>query len=98
MGEPHHDVCLPFFGAFSLPPLFSAPPLGCVCFFRSHLPMELPIMNSLIYIYIIYTANIVLLSLGTCRFETNPFFSPRIWHGVERSRDLTDLLQSEQLE
>ena len=50
------------------------------------------------HIYIIYTANIVLLSLGTCRFETNPFFSLRRWHGVERSTDLTDLLQSEQLE
>merc|ERR1712046_59174 len=55
MGEPHHDVCLPFFGAFSLPPLFSAPPLGCVCFFRSHLPIELPMMNSHIYIYHIHS-------------------------------------------
>merc|ERR1719408_667894 len=46
--EPHHDFCLPFCGAFSLSPLFSAPSFGLVLFFPlcSHIPIELPIMNS----------------------------------------------------
>merc|ERR1712070_932942 len=98
MGEPHHDVCLPFFGAFCLPPLFSAPPLGCVCFFRSHLPIELPMMNSHIYIYHIHSEySAALFRHVLLRDEPFLFASEMARCGALKRFD-TDLLQSEQLE